>query len=114
MIYGNMDKKELIEIEDNIPDYIFDDVWVDANEETVEALLKTEYPDIEYTSEDVRDIMDVINDTLKEIRLAEKQTEISDLKDAICDVIANSTEHLSNKEIGILLVSLASEYFEEY
>jgi len=109
-----MDKEKLIEIEDNIPDYIFDDVWVDANEETVEALLKTEYPDIEYTSEDVKYIMNVINDTLKEIREEEKDIEATDLKDAIGDVIANSTKHLSNKEIGILLVSLANEYFEYY
>ena len=109
-----MDKKKLIEIEDNIPDYIFDDVWVDANEEDIKDLLRIEYPNVEYTSEDVKDIMDTINDTLKEIRLAERETEISDLKDAIGDVIANSSEHLSNNEIGILLVSLASEYFDEY
>ena len=109
-----MDKEKLYEIEDNIPDYIFDEIWVDVDEEAVEDLLNTNFPGVEYTSEDVKDIMDTINDTLKEIRLAEKESEISDLKGAIDDVIANSSEHLSNKEIGILLVNLANEYFEYY
>lgn len=109
-----MDREKLIEIEDNIPEYIFDDPWVDVDEEAVEDLLNTNFPDVEYTPEDVKYIMNVINDTLKEIREEEKDIEATDLKDAIGDVIANSTEHLSNEEIGIILVSLANEYFEYY
>lgn len=109
-----MDREKLIEIEDNIPEYIFDDPWVDVDEEAVEDLLNTNFPDVEYTPEDVKYIMNAINDILKEIREDEKDLEATDLKDAIGDVIANSTEHLSNEEIGIILVSLANEYFEYY